>query len=177
MNTNNNSVNTNREYKAFNLAFEYGRYAGEIKYAIATDLTEENLRSKYGDEIGRYEPFIIITWEAGEVMTEYHNNEAKHRMRAQRGEEILISDVVCEFYCEDTPEGDLSTAIRNEYINIALSKLTKQNRERVISRYIYGYTDQEIADATGCKRTAVTKDIDRSLKKLEVILLRMGVCA
>ena len=47
------SINTNfkKDCKVINLAYEYKGYTGKEKYAIITDLSEEELNLNYKDEI------------------------------------------------------------------------------------------------------------------------------
>lgn len=168
---------TNREYKAFNLAYEYDNYTGEYKYAIATDLTEEELRSRYGDEISRYEPFLIISTEIGMTMIQSNNNENKHRMRVCRGEVLLVEEIANETNEYDDSIARANIEIRNELIMEAVNRLNEISRERIIMKYVYGYTEKEIADASGCSFQAVSKCIVRSLNELRGILTEMGVCA
>ncbi len=67
--------------KLINLRYEYHGYTGTEKWAIVTELAEEELWVKYPDVIRRYTPFILLSMAQGEVITEYQNYEARERMR------------------------------------------------------------------------------------------------
>ena len=67
--------------KLINLRYEYHGYTGSEKWAIVTELAEEELWGKYPDIIRRYTPFILLSMAQGEVITEYQNYEARERMR------------------------------------------------------------------------------------------------
>ena len=67
--------------KLINLRYEYHGYTGTEKWAIVTELAEEELWIKYPDVICRYTPFILLSMAQGEVITEYQNYEARERMR------------------------------------------------------------------------------------------------
>ncbi len=177
MNTNINSTVTIREYMAFNLAFEYEGYTGYEKYAIATNLSEEELRAKYGEDIESFEPFILISWEAGMIMREHNNNEAKYRMRMIRGIEVQVCEIFDDVYKDETTIVQNNLEIRNEYILEALNLLNERLRSRIISKYFDELTETEIAIANGCSQQQVSKDIKKALKQLEVILDGMGVHA
>ena len=62
--------------KLINLRYEYHGYTGTEKWAIVTELAEEELWVKYPDVIRRYTPFILLSMAQGEVITEYQNYEA-----------------------------------------------------------------------------------------------------
>ena len=78
--------------KLINLRYEYHGYTGTEKWAIVTELAEEELWVKYPDVIRRYTPFILLSMAQGEVIDEsYRNNDRViHR---------FIYDI-CEFRCK-----------------------------------------------------------------------------
>ena len=47
-----------RDCKLMNLKYEYDGYTGTEKWAVITELTEEELWDKYPDIISRYTPFV-----------------------------------------------------------------------------------------------------------------------
>ena len=47
--------------KLINLRYEYHGYTGTEKWAIVTELAEEELWVKYPDVIRRYTPFILLS--------------------------------------------------------------------------------------------------------------------
>lgn len=54
--------------KLINLRYEYHGYTGTEKWAIVTELAEEELWVKYPDVIRRYTPFILLSMAQGEVI-------------------------------------------------------------------------------------------------------------
>ncbi len=56
--------------KLINLRYEYHGYTGTEKWAIVTELAEEELWVKYPDVIRRYTPFILLSMAQGEVIDE-----------------------------------------------------------------------------------------------------------
>ena len=171
------SFNDEEEFKVFNLAFEYDGYSGDEKFALATDLTEEELRSKYGDEIVAFEPFVSLTREMGLIMTEQHKNNQKFRKRASRGQEVFVEDIDDEFYSSESAQAKNNIEIRDDLIIAAINKLSSKSRERIIKKFYLGKTAKEIASESGFDSSTVAKDIHKSLKTLEVLLKDMGVCA
>ncbi len=83
----------NKSYSVISLPYEYKGYQGKIRYAIVTDLTEDELISLYADEIEQYRPFVIITREMRLAMRIYDRNENKHRMRQARGERLINDEL------------------------------------------------------------------------------------
>ena len=49
------------ECKVIDLQKEYMHYKEDIIWAIATDISEEELMQKYSTVIKQYEPFILLT--------------------------------------------------------------------------------------------------------------------
>lgn len=61
--------------KVINLSYEYPGYTGEEKWAIITDLTEEELIEKYEEIISSYRPFIVLSSMFGSVRADFIRNE------------------------------------------------------------------------------------------------------
>ena len=70
--------------KLINLRYEYHGYTGTEKWAIVTELAEEELWVKYPDVIRRYTPFILLSMAQGEVIDESYRNNDKYEKRAKR---------------------------------------------------------------------------------------------
>lgn len=68
----------------FGMNTEYHGYTGTEKWAIVTELAEEELWEKYPDVIGRYPPFILLSMAQGEVIKESNSNNDKYAKRAKR---------------------------------------------------------------------------------------------
>lgn len=69
--------------KLINLRYEYHGYTGTEKWAIVTELAEEELWVKYPDVIRRYTPFILLSMAQGEVIDESCRNNDKYEKRAK----------------------------------------------------------------------------------------------
>ena len=69
------------ECKVIDLKQEYMHYIEDIRWAIATDISEEELREKYEAIIEKYEPFLLLTKEQYLVMINFHSNHRKHKKR------------------------------------------------------------------------------------------------
>lgn len=87
--------------KLINLRYEYHGYTGTEKWAIVTELAEEELWVKYPDVIRRYTPFILLSMAQGEVITEYQNYEANNGYSQHWKEHCLCSRQLRRFpFCK-----------------------------------------------------------------------------
>ena len=78
--------------KVINLKYEYPGYTGTEPWAIITDLSENELITRYSEQIAPYKPFIILSASYGKARDEYRRNEKKHEMRAIRSIEPFNYD-------------------------------------------------------------------------------------
>ena len=67
-----------------NLKYEYPGYTGEERYGIITELTEKELKEKYGELLEQYEPFILLPLGMSKVRRDYKRNEDKFYKRSVR---------------------------------------------------------------------------------------------
>lgn len=70
--------------KLINLRYEYHGYTGTEKWAIVTELAEEELWVKYPDVIRRYTPFILLSMAQGEVIDESYGNRQRQVIRTYK---------------------------------------------------------------------------------------------
>lgn len=94
----NNNKEFKRDCRVIDLTYEYPRYTGNERYAIVTDLTEEELSDKYEDEISGYSPYLLLTRAMGVAMLMYQRNEDKYRKRYSRGEFVIACSEQDEIY-------------------------------------------------------------------------------
>ena len=169
-----------QECKVINLEIEYEGFVGEERYAIITDLSEAELQTKYGKEIKKYEPFVILSREMGKVFTEYENNEKKHEMRNKRNESLCDwSDEKDDSYNTNTTE-DILTLMENELdekekeanseliietVQKALLVLTPRQRDVLMAHYLKGRSYREIANINGTTVNTVWTTCKRAKKK------------
>ena len=65
------------ECKLINLQYEYTGYMGQERWAIITELSEEELFAKYPDVVNRYIPFVLLSVAQGEVIYESKRKKSK----------------------------------------------------------------------------------------------------
>ena len=95
--TKNNKLNNQeelfaRDCKLMNLKYEYDGYTGTEKWAVITELTEEELWDKYPDIISRYTPFVLLSMAQGKVIIDDNRETHRCEMRdANTGKGIIQS--------------------------------------------------------------------------------------
>lgn len=136
-----------QECKLINLNYEYPQYTGEEKWAIISDLTEEDIMRKYAELIQPYSPFLLLNSAFGEVRKDYIRNEKKHQMRAIRS--IHIFDVDEEFE-EHHPEVAIQSyedeyehQVEIEKLHQAIQKLKPIQKERIIKFFFEANGNQD----------------------------------
>ena len=150
-----------QECKVINLELEYEGYIGNERYAIITDLSEEELNSRYAAEIERYKPFVILTRAMGLAMKEHEHDEKKHAMREARGElrincdsddEAMFSALAEEddqLVREAIKEAFLESLRITELSSKALKTLTPLQQRYLIQHYVFNKGYREIAREEG----------------------------
>ena len=165
-----------KDCKLINLLYEYSGFTGYEKWAIVTELSGKELKSKYPDVIRRYTPFVLLSVAQGEVITEYQNAEAKERMRKLRyGHPFDINDGEFEehypeLFVEDDTVEHLCLKEEKQCIKIAIDKLTDIQKRRVIAYFFENKSSREIAIEEGVNYSKIEKSINLALKKLKNIL-------
>ena len=163
------------ECEVIEMRYEYGKeFTGYEKYGIVTDLSEEKLRTKYGQLLSEYEPYILLSCTYGEVRKEYIRNDKKFEMRAARGQALSMDDRFDEHNPELEKCDILETVLREEKIkdlHNAIQKLKPMQRERLIKHFYYGMSSREIAKEEGRNYSAVDKSIISALKNLKKFLI------
>ena len=114
--------------KVINLSYDYPGYTGEEKWAIITDLTEEEHSKKYEEIISSYRPFIILSSLFGSVRADFIRNEDKFSKRAKRS--ISIFD-----FSEETEEHHPEIAVNNLEEEAILNETAEQVRLQQPCRY------------------------------------------
>lgn len=150
----------NREYFPVDLKFQYTEYSGKEKWFIITDLTEEELRTKY-PEIKKYEPFRLLSKEIGEPILESIRNNSKFDKRDKKYNEYYgyvdkETEIDHEEPCSNSFEDSF---ICNEMLKEAFAQLPTIQRRRFTLYIVYGYSATEIAKMEGVSRCAALSSI------------------
>lgn len=164
--------------KVIRLDAEYTGYTGDTKYAIITDLTEEELSVRYPDEIRRFTPHILLSCEMGRAIREHHRNDEKFAKRTARYESVFIActeeeeSLIRTLSVEDEQtlldaESDAEEAKQHviDICRAALATLTPLQRDYLVRHYLYGIPCLEIAHQDGKHHKSVQETIKAARKK------------
>lgn len=173
------------ECKVVNLEYEYKSCdeenkgcVGDTKWAIITDLSEEELKEKYADVIQPFTPFVLLTLEQGEIIKEFTQNEDKFRKRQLNNEDIFGYDEgISEIFHNEiaTPdywqEQDEIEARKHreallDLLDKALHTLTFTQRRRLYAHLVEGKSSRTIAKEEGVNYSKVDKSIAAGIKKI-----------
>lgn len=151
--------------------YEYPQYTGIEKWIIITDLTIEELHSKYAEQIAPLRPFIVLSRSFGKVRDEFRRNENKHYMRSVRSCSIYDFSEETEQHHPEIATCSLEEEILNseelEKVQDAISQLKTIQRERLIKFFFEGKSMREIASEEGVNHSTVNKSINAAIKKLK----------
>lgn len=159
--------------KVLDLNYEYHDCVGTERWAIITELSEEELWKLYPDIIGRYEPFVLLSPEQGQAIEAFKNNEAKHRMRAIRRNSFFdINDGEFEEHHPEAAVADDSFERIEQEETIAellsyLETLEEIQKDRIKRYYFYGGSYTDIAIEDGVSRQAVAYSIRNGIENLK----------
>ena len=157
------------ECKVIDLQKEYMHYKENIRWAIAMDISEEEIRQKYSAVLKQYEPFILLTKAQYMVMRDFHSNNRKHNKRnAKLGDVFNYEDGRLEKYHPEM----LNQIFNDDFQNLlwleeTVSKLTESHRERLEKHFAEEMTYVEIAEEEGVSPQAVQQSIARAITALK----------
>ena len=142
------------------------------KWVVATSLSDEDLRDKYGYELRQYEPYKIVSVKITEVFADYKRNDEKfayrdRKLNALYGYEDGLTDNHRE---NDTSKDPLETVISKEdaaRLDKLLGTLTNKQRLRLYMYVVDDLTTRQIAAVEGVSQPIISKSINAALKKLK----------
>lgn len=164
-----------KECKVFDMKYEYKGYTGEEKWAIISELTEQEILEKYRSLVNGYMPFIVLSIAVGEARDEFRRNEKKHHMRAARSVDAYsFEDGETEMYHPELISGDFENQfLKNEEVRSlqeAIMMLKPIQKERVIKYYFEGKSTRQIAKEEGVSHQIVSRTLLYAIENLKKIL-------
>ena len=164
----------NKDYELISLEVEYPGIQGGCRWAVATDLSNDELFQKYGEELAMYKPLLLITKEQSEVFKEYHRNDKKHEMRGLRChdprgylEGFEWSQHAVNIISSGLEIDDVLNAV---YLKFAFQQLSRIQQLRVGLYFFLEMTEEEIAKLEGVSHQAVHKSIAEAIKAMRYML-------
>ena len=166
-----------KDCKILSLAKEYPGYVGYEKYMILTDLTKDELNQKYSVLLNNYKPYMIGSSQLYSPIADYEKNEDKFEKRNARNTISICVDEDADNTFESLQVGDYLTELseqqdadeKRRLIHTALGTLTDSQRRRLLMWAIDGMTEEEIAMREGSSQQAISKNLDKARKKIELI--------
>lgn len=171
-------INNNQDlFTIYSLEMQYPGIKGGIKWAVATDLSYEELEACVGDELGIFKPYIIITLEQGKVFEESERARRKLMMQDFRHMDMTIYEDgmevnmgVREYIHGLFSEIDSDDALNIFIIKAALRQLPSLLQRRMRLFFIYGFTEKEIAEIEGVSQPAVHYSLQSGIKQIRYML-------
>ena len=179
-----------KECKVIYLDREYNGFIGNQKWAIITDLTEEELRRKYITLLERYIPYILISNAQGQPILESIKNNHKHKMRNKRTTEpfdyddellpLFHSELLSfvdpleekeKIYERAKEENALDELIIKVQRTLSLMKTIQ--RDRLIKNVVRGLSSRKIAKEEGVNYSTVDKSIKAAKKNFRRIFEKL----
>ena len=173
------------ECKLINLQYEYTGYMGQERWAIITELSEEDLFAKYPDVVNRYIPFVLLSVAQGEVIYESKRNDDKYDKRNKRTvdaygyeddisqlfhKELIvpyIDPIEAEENARLDEERKMQRNVEIAKVRKVLSMLQPIQKQRLLKHIIEGKTVCEIAREEGTYHSSVTKSINAAIKNFK----------
>ncbi len=171
-----------KDCKLINLKYEYTGYIGQEKWAIVSELSEQELFEKYPDEVKKYIPFVLLSVEQGKAIQAYNRNEDKYRKRQNNNSdafgyddgttENMHSKVSVPDFIEQQEMDDYYNRRAEEKMRLfvtAMASLTEKQHKYLVMRYVDGISARDIAKAEGVAHQVVDRHILAAKKKIEKI--------
>ena len=193
MDVNVNITITGKELDAFKkeciviyLDREYNGFVGEQKWAIISDLSNDEIKRRYKYVIEHYIPYILLSREQGEPILESIRNNHKHEMRSKRNTEPFDYDdeLLPVFHSEllhfvdplEEKERLIERAKEEHELDELIIKVQKTlslmkpiQRDRLIKNVVRGLSSRKIAKEEGVNYSTVDKSIKAAKKNFKRI--------
>ena len=166
----------NNDFQVIDLNKEYDGYTGSYPFAIATELSEEELNSRYANEISAYRPFIIINNEMLEAMKDSDKNDDREHKREALFHDSFTFDYGNEPLDEASDVVCISDSQYNmQYIIDKMLALPDNIGLRLYKKVILHMSVKEIAKEEGTTKRAVFYSIRRAKEAMRDVFAECGV--
>ena len=164
------------QYKLVSLVHHYPGIKGGVRWAVATNLSLEELEKVAEGELNIFKPFILITPEQGKAFAEFERLDKRLEMEELRHHSAFAFDeevegyVGAQFMHEICSGLDQEDALDAHIVRTALKQLSDKQQRRFRLFFYYGYSENEIARIEGVSQPAVHDSIQAGLKRLKYML-------
>ena len=164
------------DYIVVDLKKEYIDPVGGIQYVIISEISEQELLKRFGDEIKKYSPYVV----ADDDYLRFLNSDYQHqRAEAYRdseyrtpysiGEKTNVGRVL--FHNNMSLEEMVELKEQYEKIISIIDRLPQQEQKRRIKKYLLDdKTQDEIALEEGVDQAAVCRSINRAKENIKKML-------
>lgn len=164
----------NKEYELINLEVEYPGIQGGCRWAVATDLSYDELFQKYGEELAMYKPLLLISTEQAQVFKDYNRNEEKHKKRALRCHDprgYLEGQEWSQQALNYISSGlEMDDVLNSVYLKVAYNQLSPIQKIRLSLYFFCGLPEEKIAEIGGVSQVAVHKSIVSAIESMRFML-------
>ena len=166
----------NDELIVINLAKEYEGYKGDVRYAIVSDLSEEELCKTREDEIKHFRPFVIISTEMYAAICESKRNDQREQKRDYLYHNAYaLNDDRVPANPNSDPAVMEESAYTMEHIINKMRKLPRQRGRRMYQHYILGYSVEEISKIEGVSKEVVYESLRVAKREMRKIFAESEV--
>ncbi len=146
-----------KECYVIRMSKEYPGYRDKIKCVILSELSEDEIKAKYGELLKNCSPYLVTTIAIQEVVKEYRWNDAKYYQREHDYVDFALSSEDMDRYFFElmapSAEDDFVVFQEREEIQrrvrITLSKLPEQQKRLLVKRYFQEKTLKRIGKEEG----------------------------
>lgn len=165
-----------KDCKVLNLAKEYEGYTGEEKYAIITDLSEEELNLCFKEELEKYRPYVILSTKMYAAILESNRNDKREYQRAYRYHDAYaIDDERAPLDTSSDPAIIAESDDTYNHIINEIFKLPGRQGQRLYQHFVLGLSIDEIAAADGVTAASVYESLSRAKKAIRTVFVESGV--
>lgn len=144
----------------YDIRDEYTDYQGNPYIVIISDSTLEDKSLVNSIFRSNFTTLTSKEWsDYKNILTDFKNNDAKHRMRKEVSADFLLTD---KFKKINSAEIDFDS---NSSVSKALNMLSPQPKRRFLEYYVEGKTYQEIANEEGRHISTIQESVLYARKK------------
>lgn len=165
----------NEELYVISLETQYGKNFEGVKFAVITDLQEDEVKRVYSEKLMSYSPYIVMGTYYLEVVRDFDRVEDKYEKRSKRNGLIFDLDVMVSLSYKELQVPDcLTELVRKENdlnekrrLYRALGQLTELQRKRLFEKYWNQKSNRAIAQQEGKDIKTINESINSAIEKIK----------
>ena len=169
------------EFEIVDLSVEYAGatgFVGKERYAIVTDLSEEDLLASFEQHIEPYKPYVIISREMYGAMNDTFLNDDRERKRGELYHDQFSFESLLLLVDETADPYKICESVYNiEFIISRMMELPDNIGPRIYDKYLLGLTTKEVAEKYNLSESGVRHSIFQAKPMLHDIFVECGVAS